>query len=121
MKNSEVEILINDVLASHKLTLRLYYSGCVLNIYVYKAALVGVIEHPKYRRICDMNSFGFTAQDYIAWRHSQQKIPSSILGRNGKHVSNSELRSKMYETSQETGWPVFVASPVPKEDLFDLE
>ncbi len=106
--------LVNDVLASHPLRGKAF-KDCVLNVYVYKAALVGVVEHKKYRRICDMNSFGFTAQDYIAWRHQQQEHPAALIGRDGRALNYGELRRLLYQTAEESGWPVFAA---PAEELF---
>ncbi|ASU13364.1 hypothetical protein BKQ19_11555 [Lacticaseibacillus paracasei] len=106
--------MVNDALASHPLRGKAF-KDCVLNVYVYKAALVGVVEHKQYRRICDMNSFGFTAQDYIAWRHQQQEHPAALIGRDGRALNYGELRRLLYHTAEDSGWPVFTS---PVEDLF---
>jgi hypothetical protein len=109
-----VGTLLNDVLASHKLQGK-QFTDCVLNVYLYRHALVGVVEHKRYRRICDMNSFNFTAQDYIAWRHQQQAQPAPLIDRNGRAINNATLRHLLYLTAEDTGWPVFTT---PVEDIF---
>jgi hypothetical protein len=111
--------LWNDVLASYQLQHSRLFKDCVLNIYVYHHALVGVVEHPKYRRICDMNSFGFTAQDYIAWRH-EQTFPASVLNRKGSPERSPMLRAYMLQTAEKTGWPIFT-QPASKADFFDFD
>lgn len=102
--------LMNEVLATYPLYGK-RFKDCRLNVYVYHAALVGIVEHNQYRSICEMSAFSFTAQDYISWRHQIQEHPSALISREGRTLHSAELRRLLFQTAEETGWPVY-SSPV---------